>query len=152
VNAKKKRKKAAVKRQQRRASARIGIQQTTSAQLPRPRVTEFNAVTVVPVFPGGIEAGPPSGSAGSYDIVFVLGVPGVSSVTTSLNFDGILAGGNSLLQGSGLQVDLESLDGQSLYAAWIVPNSQGRLAQVDLPLVPRTPGVWGHPAGSVPSR
>jgi hypothetical protein len=127
----KKRKNAGGKRKKGRGSARAATRQVTRAQLPRPRVTEFNAVTVVPSFPGG-EAGPPSGSPGSYDIVFVLGVPGVSSVTTSLDFDGILAGGDSLLQGSGFQVDLESSEGQSLHAARIIPNSRGRLALVRL--------------------
>lgn len=127
----KKRKKAGVKRQQRGVSARAGVPQAPRAQLLRPRVTEFNEVTVVPVFLGG-EAGPPSGSPGDYEIVFVLGVPGVSSVTTSIDFDGILAGGDSLLQGSGLQQTLESSDGQSRHAARIVPNSRGRLAQVRL--------------------
>jgi hypothetical protein len=64
--------------------------------------------------------------------VFVLGVPGVSSVTTSLDFDAIATGGDSLLQGSGLHVQLESSDGQSLHAARIVPNRSGRLAQIRL--------------------
>jgi hypothetical protein len=127
----KKRKKARAKGKTRGSSARTGTRQVTRTQLPRPRVTEFSAITVVPVFPSG-EAGPPSGSAGSYDIVFVLGVPGVSSVTTSLDFDGIIAGGDSLLRGAGLQVKLESSDGQSLHAAQIVPNLHGRLAQVRL--------------------
>jgi hypothetical protein len=65
------RKKAAVT-----AKARTG--QVTGTQLPRPRVTEFAAVAVVPVLPG--TADKPAGSQGLYDIVFVLGVPGVSSV------------------------------------------------------------------------
>lgn len=93
-------------------------------------MTEFAAVAVVPVLPG--TADKPAGSQGLYDIVFVLGVPGVSSVTTSLDFDAIAAGGDSLLQGSGLHVQLESSDGQSLHAARIVPNRSGRLAQIRL--------------------
>jgi hypothetical protein len=133
----KKRKKEAVKRKKGGGTARAGIRQVTRAQLPRPRVTEFNAVTVVPVFPGG-EAGPPSGSPGPYDIVFVLGVPGVSSVTTSLDFESILAGGDSLLQGSGRQVDLESSDGQSLHAARIGPQ----LAQPSGPA--RSGTIWAR--------
>jgi len=93
-------------------------------------VTEFAAVAVVPVLPG--TADKPAGSQGLYDIAFVLGVPGVSSVTTSLDFDAIAAGGDSLLQGSGLHVQLESSHGQSLHAARIVPNRSGRLAQIRL--------------------
>jgi hypothetical protein len=58
----------------------------------------------------------------------------VSSVATSLDFAGILSGGDSLLEGPGRQIDLESSDGQSLCTARIVPNSRGRLAQVRLTL------------------
>jgi len=64
--------------------------------------------------------------------VFVLGVPGVSGVATALDFDGMMAGGDSLLDGTGLQVDLQSPGGSSLYPARIIPNSHGRLAQVRL--------------------
>jgi hypothetical protein len=64
--------------------------------------------------------------------VFVLGVPGVSGVATHLNFDAMLAGGDSLLHGSGLQLDIQSPDGSSLHTARIIPNSHGRLAQVRL--------------------
>ena len=103
----------------------------TRAEIPRPRVTEYNEITVVPVFPSG-EAGPPSGSPGSYEVAFVLGVPGVSGVATVLDFDGMLAAGDSLLQGAGLEVDLQSLDGSPLCAARIIPNSHGRLAQIRL--------------------
>ena len=56
----------------------------------------------------------------------------MSSVTTSLDFDVISAGGDSLLQGSGLHVQLESSEGQSLHAARIVANRSGRLAQIRL--------------------
>jgi hypothetical protein len=56
----------------------------------------------------------------------------VSSVTTSLDFDAVAAGGDSLLQGSGLHVQVESSDGQSFHAARIVPNGSGRLAQIRL--------------------
>jgi len=51
-------------------------------EIPRPRVTEYNAITVGPVVAQG-EAGPPSGSPGQYDVVFVLGVPGVSGQAIS---------------------------------------------------------------------
>jgi hypothetical protein len=101
------------------------------AQIPRPRVTEYNVVTAVPVFPHG-DAGEPSGSPGRYDVLFVLGVPGVSGVATALDFDAIAAGGDSLLEGSGLQIDLATPDGSASNMARIVPNKQGRLAQVRL--------------------
>ena len=128
-----KRKKAQIKRQQRQRAAASGAKTgpVVRAAIPRPRVTEYNYTTAVPVFPGG-NGGSPSGSPGLYDVVFVLGVPGVSGVTTALDFDGMLAGGDSLLEGTGLQVELQSSDGSSLYVARIIPNSHGRLAQVRL--------------------
>lgn len=125
-----KKQKAAATRKKAAVTAKAWTGQVTGTQLPRPRVTEFAAVAVVPVLPR--TADKPAGSQGLYDIVFVLGVPGVSSVTASLDFDAIAAGGDSLLQGSGLHVQLESSDGQSLHAARIVPNRSGRLAQIRL--------------------
>jgi len=101
-----KRKKAEIKRQQRKraAASRAKTLQVVRTTVPRPRVTEYNYTTAVPVFPGW-SGDSPSGSPGSYDVVFVLGVPGVSGVATALDFDGMLAGGDSLLQGTGLQVE-----------------------------------------------
>jgi hypothetical protein len=132
MNAKKRKKKAGSRsRQRRRTASRTKAPQAVRLEIPRPRVTEYNAITMVPGFAGG-EAGPPSGSPGDYHIVFVLGVPGVSGVATSLSFDDMLAGGDSLLQGAGLQVNLESSSGSTLHVARIIPNSQGRLAQVRL--------------------
>jgi hypothetical protein len=107
-------KKAAARRKKAAVAAKARTRHVTGTQLPRPRVTEFAAVAVVPVLPG--TAGKPAGSQGLYDIVFVLGVPGVSSVTTRLDFDAIAVGGDSLLRGSGLDVQLESSDGQALHA------------------------------------
>jgi hypothetical protein len=94
-------------------------------------VTEYNYIAAVPAFPGW-NGGSPSGSPGSYEVVFVLGVPGVSGVATALDFDGMMAGGDSLLESTGLQLELQSSDGSSLSVARIIPNSRGRLAQVRL--------------------
>jgi hypothetical protein len=128
-----KRKKAEIKRLQRKraAASRANARPVVRAEIQRPRVTEYNYTTAVPVFPGG-DGGSPSGSPGLYDVVFVLGVPGVSGVMTALDFDGMLAGGDSLLEGTGLQVELQPLDGSSPTVARIIPNSHGRLAQVRL--------------------
>ena len=126
----KKQKKVAAKRKKAAAAVRARTRQVTGTQLPRPRVTEFAAVAVVPVLPWAADK--PAGSPGPYDIVFILLVPGVSSVTTSLDFDAVVAGGDSLLQGAGLHVQLESSDGQALHTARIVPNRSGRLAQIRL--------------------
>jgi hypothetical protein len=73
------------------------------AQLPRPNVTTFTNVTVVPVFPADHPLGktrlPPSGSPGNYKVNAVLGVPGISpSVFTDMNWDEISANGDSLLE------------------------------------------------------
>jgi hypothetical protein len=100
-------------------------------QIPRPRVTEYNTVTVVPVFAHGA-AGPETGSPGRYDVVFVLGVPGVSSVAVNLNRDDMLTKGDSLLEGAGLQVELETPDGSASNVARIVANTHRRLAQIHL--------------------
>jgi hypothetical protein len=128
-----KRKKAEIKRQQRKraAASRAKTLQVVRTTVPRPRVTEYNYTTAVPVFPSW-SGDSPSGSPGSYDVVFVLGVPGVSGVATALDFDGMLAGGDSLLQGTGLQVELQSSGGSPLAVARIIPNAHGRLAQVRL--------------------
>jgi hypothetical protein len=128
-----KRKKAELKRQQRKraAAGRVKTRQVVRATIPRPRVTEYNYTTAVPVFPDR-RGGSPSGSPGKYDVVFVLGVPGMSGAATALDFDGMLAGGDSLLEGTGLEVELQAADGSSLSVARIVPNAHGRLAQVRL--------------------
>jgi hypothetical protein len=126
----KKRQRRTAAKRKKDAESRARTRQLIGTQLARPRVTEFTAVAVVPILPGMADR--PSGAPGLYDIVFVLGVPGVSSVATSLNFDGIVAGGDSLLHGSGLQVRLESSDGQSLHTARMVSNRSGRLAQIHL--------------------
>jgi hypothetical protein len=101
----------------------------TSIQISRPRVTEYNTLKVVPVFAHG-EAGPHAGSHGLYDVVYVLGVPGIDAVTTNVDFYGIVDRGDSLLEGSGLKVDVTTTHGTSV--ARVLPNAKGRLARVDL--------------------
>jgi hypothetical protein len=103
----------------------------TQAQMPRPRVTDYTVITVVPVFANG-EAGPPSGSTGTYDVVFVLGIPGVSSVGTAMDIDQLLGSGDSLLAGTELRMELQAQDESVVGVAKISPNRQGRLAQVRL--------------------
>jgi len=62
----KKQRKAAAKRKKAAVAAKARTWQVTGTQLPRPRVTEFAAVAVVPVVPG--TADNPGGSRGLYDI------------------------------------------------------------------------------------
>jgi hypothetical protein len=101
-----------------------------TAEIPRPRVTEYNVVTAVPIMSGG-PTGPVEGSVGRYDAVFVLGVPGVSSVTTNLDVDALLQGGDSLLQSDGLHLELMTPNGSASNTANVVPNAHHRLARIE---------------------
>jgi hypothetical protein len=94
-------------------------------------VTEYNVFKAVPVLPHG-DAGPASGSPGRYDVIFVLGVPGVGTVATNLDWDSIASRGDSLLEGTGLQIELLNPDSGATHVAQIVPNRGGHLAQVRL--------------------
>lgn len=96
-------------------------------QLPKPRVTGHNITTVVPVFPHG-DAGPHQGSRGVYEVVLILGVPGRTSAMDTLNFDTALAGGDSLLLGSHVKLGFDAAGVKG--SADVIPNDQGRLAQV----------------------
>jgi len=91
-------------------------------------VTSYTTTTAVPVFQHG-EAGPHRGSPGVYDVVLILGIPGLTSVTTSINLDESLVGGDSLLVGAGLELRLDSGTGVA-GTAQVIPNREGRLAQV----------------------
>jgi hypothetical protein len=96
-------------------------------QIPKPRVTEYSTTIVVPVFKTR-DAGPHQGSRGVYDVVLILGIPGRTSATTEINLDAALAGGDSLLLGSGLKLTLDSAGIAG--TADVLPNDQGRLSQV----------------------
>ena len=67
---------AAKKSAPRTTPGRSDVASGLSTQVPRPRVTAYNQLTVFPVFPDRGEAGPPEGSPGEYDVTFTLGVPG----------------------------------------------------------------------------
>ena len=102
------------------------------ALVPRPQVTEYGVMTIVPQFAQTEGIHPPSGSPGAYDVVFVLGVPGVCSVATSLNVDQLINSGDSLLSGSDLQIELFAEDGRVIGSARCISNNQRRLAQIRL--------------------
>ncbi|HVC43007.1 MAG TPA: methylamine utilization protein MauJ [Candidatus Saccharimonadales bacterium] len=87
---------------------------------------------MVPVFPHG-DAGPVTGSPGSYEVALILGIPGMAGATTSLILDEKRAPGDSLLVGTGTEVRLSGDEGTSLIAR-MIPNDQGRLAQVRMTL------------------
>jgi hypothetical protein len=92
-------------------------------------VTEYSEVILVPQY-DDVDAGPASGSPGEYEVVFALGVPGLSGVTMSLTLDPNRAPGDSLLEGTGLEIRFTPIDGSPSRIARIVPNVDGRLAQV----------------------
>lgn len=76
------------------------------AQLPRPNVTTFMSIGLVPVFPlehplGRAEL-PPEGSPGQYSVDAVLGVPGASrSAFEEIDWDATAAKGDSLIELAG---------------------------------------------------
>lgn len=101
------------------------------AQLPRPSVTEYSRVTVVPVFPAG-EAGTPAGSPGDYRVTFVLGIPGVSSVTDEIDPEKVVRSGDSLLAGTGCRVQLVPAPTGPAEEFVISANRHGRLDRVEV--------------------
>lgn len=101
------------------------------AQIPRPSVTEFTRIISVPVFATG-EAGPPSGSQGDYQVMLVLGVPGVSSVATEMDFEAVLRSGDSLLQGTGRKVQLSASPTDPPSEFLISANRHRRLDRVEV--------------------
>lgn len=132
MSAKSKRRKGRVRAPSQRQARppKTGDRQLVIGEIPRPRVTEYSEITIVPVFANGA-AGPPSGLPGRYEVVFVLGVPGVGSAVLSLNFAALAAGGDSLLHGSDRRISLGARDGPSNEAR-IVANAEGRLARIQL--------------------
>jgi hypothetical protein len=105
--------------------------QPVRAQVSRPSVTEFTRLTTVPVFATG-EAGPPSGSPGDYKVTFVLGVPGVSSIATELDYAKIVTSGDSLLAGTGRRAELSTPPDGATEEFLISANLEGHLDRVDL--------------------
>jgi hypothetical protein len=74
-----------------------------SIQLPRPNVTTFTNIAMVPRFPPGHPLGgsdlPPDGSPGKYAVDAVLGVPGMSqSAFANIDWNTIWTQGDSLIE------------------------------------------------------
>jgi hypothetical protein len=87
-------------------------------ELPRPEVTEFNHFVIVPVRGEDEPPGGPQGTPGQYRVVFVLGVPGVSSVASDIDIASLEASGDSLiLSRDGAEVDLKASEDQSAWNA-----------------------------------
>ena len=130
-NQHRKRKKASTRNGAVQRGRRPGTPASVSIQVPRPSVTEYTRLLSVPVFAAGA-AGPPSGSHGQYKVTFVLGVPGVSSVVTEVDFGKVVLSGDSLLAGSGRRVELALTPGSRPDEFLISANSHGRLDRVDI--------------------
>jgi len=118
------------KKKKRPSTTNSRNQNAVHSQIPRPSVTEYFAVTSVPVFPYG-PAGSPNGGTGDYDITYVLGVPGADDVTTAgLDVEQLLMSGTSLIAGGSFVAQLVPTDGGEPSSAELLPNSSGRLARV----------------------
>ena len=125
----------AKKRIERRAPAPVGQQQpnaATTIQIPRPRVTDRVFIASVPHLAPGVPTGAASGGYGDYEVTLVLGVPGISSVSTAMDIPTLLAAGDSLLEGDGLDIDLQGANGCGRLTATVLPNAQHRLARIVL--------------------
>jgi hypothetical protein len=106
-----------------------------SVEVPRPPVTEWTYFSIVPTDSSGAEpAGGPRGSAGVYDITFVLGVPGIGSVVTAVDIGAILASGDSMLASGDVRVELSTADPPSRSTWLFRANAQRRLARAEVAL------------------
>jgi hypothetical protein len=104
----------------------------TSVAIPRPAVTGYEMFKIVPVMESGEPDGGPSGSPGNYRVVFVLGVPGVGSVSSVLNLATLERSGDSQIISPGVKVDLKAPQEQS---SWLfIANEEGRLGRVEVTL------------------
>jgi hypothetical protein len=103
-----------------------------SVAIPRLAVTGYEMFKIVPVMESGEPDGGPSGSPGNYRVVFVLGVPGVGSVSSILNLATLERSGDSQIISPGLKVDLKAPQEQS---SWLfIANEEGRLGRVEVTL------------------
>lgn len=127
----KRKKQSSARNGARRHGRRPGTPGSVSTKVPRPSVTEYTRLLSVPVFAAG-EAGPPSGSHGQYKVTFVLGVPGVSSVATEVDYGKVVLSGDSLLAGSGRRIELVLTPAGQPEEFLISANSHGRLDRVDV--------------------
>jgi hypothetical protein len=101
-------------------------------QIPRPEVNEHIAITIAPQFTRNGPGPAPEGSPGDYEVVLILGVPGVNSVVGTVIVDDWSNSGDSLLASDGLTLDLLAEDGQAMGKAQFIPNHEDRLARVHL--------------------
>lgn len=80
--------------------------------------------------PDGQEMGPRAGSPGLYDVILILGIPGISSVATDLNIEQMLAKGDSLIAGDTYSISGQRYDGTVDPFVKIEGNGEGHLARV----------------------
>ena len=119
-----------------RSGRRAPVQEQPNAaitiQIPRPRVPDRLYVTSVPQLIPGVPTGAVGGGFGDYEVTLVLGVPGISSVSTTMDIPTLLEAGDSLIEGDGLDIDLQGANGCGRLTASLLPNADHRLARVVL--------------------
>lgn len=120
------------KQRQAKGGQEPGATPVVRFQIPRPEVNEHIAITIAPQFTRNGPGPAPGGSSGDYDVVLILGVPGVNSVVSTAIVDDWSNSGDSLLASDGLTLDLLAEDGSPIGKARFVPNRAGRLARVHL--------------------
>lgn len=105
----------------------------TTATLPRPSVNERVSITIVPIFNDRPKASP-AGTWGTYEAVFVLGVPGTALFQEALNIPELLKSGDSLLMMPKDSVRVECLiqGGGPVAKIIFLPNAENRLAQAEM--------------------
>lgn len=105
----------------------------TTATLPRPSVNERVSITIVPIFNDRPKASP-DGARGTYEAVFVLGVPGTALFRESLNIPELVKSGDSLLMMPQDAVKVECLiqGGGPVAKITFLPNAENRLARAEM--------------------
>ncbi|CAB3796238.1 hypothetical protein LMG28688_04265 [Paraburkholderia caffeinitolerans] len=105
----------------------------TTASMPRPSVNDRVTITIVPIFDDRPKASP-TGTQGTYEAIFVLGVPGTALFQEALDIPELLKSGDSLLTMPKDSVKVECLiqgDGPVAKISFL-PNAENRLAQAEM--------------------
>lgn len=132
-------KRAAASAGQERRSQSSDTRSSVQIQMPRPNVTTFTTLTMIPKFPLGHPLGgadlPPDGSPGTYQIDAVLGIPGASrSAFIAVGWEQITAEGDSLIEMPGAASGMTQSwhrggpDGEQLISYDFSLNADRRLA------------------------
>ncbi len=112
---------------------------TPTTKLPRPESNRRMHITVAPLFPGDNPKAAtnhsPKGKSGTYKIAFILARPGILDFHENLDFPGLMASGDSLLEfPSGtdfFKFDLMNQQGVTTGFLFL-PNEKRRLARAEV--------------------